>query len=64
MSNSIVYPASITCEIVPEYENNFKEALNYDEETGKIDFLRKEQDGPVYTKEDVLSEEDLQLGNG
>ena len=64
MSNSIVYPASITCEIVPEYENNFKEALNYDEETGKIDLLRKEKDGPVYTKEDVLSEEDLQLGNG
>lgn len=27
MSNIMVYPASITCEIVPEYENTFEDAL-------------------------------------
>lgn len=26
MTNSIVYPASITCEIVPEYQNNYNNA--------------------------------------
>lgn len=28
MTNSIVYPASITCEIVPEYENTYNPAQN------------------------------------
>ncbi len=28
LTNSIVYPASITCEIVPEYENTYEESLN------------------------------------
>lgn len=28
MSNSIVYPASITCEIVPEYENTYPNTNN------------------------------------
>lgn len=28
MSNSIVYPASITCEIVPEYVDNFESLVN------------------------------------
>ena len=28
LTNSIVYPASITCELVPEYENTFDESLH------------------------------------
>ena len=28
LSNIMVYPASITCEIVPEYENTYQESLN------------------------------------
>ena len=28
LTNGIVYPASITCEIVPEYENTFEETLH------------------------------------
>lgn len=28
LTNSIVYPASITCELVPEYENTFNESLH------------------------------------
>ncbi len=28
LTNSIVYPASITCELVPEYENTFNQSLH------------------------------------
>ena len=28
LTNGMVYPASITCEIVPEYENTFEESLH------------------------------------
>lgn len=61
MTNSMIYPASITCEIVPEYIDNFVEATGYDETSGQINILRTEKDGPVYTREDILSELDLQL---
>lgn len=28
ITNSIVYPASVACEIVPEYENTYEQSLN------------------------------------
>ena len=33
LTNSIVYPASITCEIVPEYESTYHPSLNNFEQT-------------------------------
>lgn len=61
MMNDMVYPASITCEIVPEYIDNFIEVTNYDEMSGNIAVLNPETAGPVYTEEDILSEEQLKF---
>ena len=57
LTNSIVYPASITCEIVPEYIDNFIEETKYDEMSGYINVLNTEVSGPVHP----LDEEFLQL---
>lgn len=45
ISNSIVYPASITCEIVPEHVNTFKEIEN--NVTEEEIYLKDEKIGPV-----------------
>ena len=42
MSNIMVYPASITCEIVPEYENTFDDAST-DYRDSSFNFLNKEE---------------------
>ena len=57
LTNSIVYPASITCEIVPEYIDNFVEETNYDEMSGHINVLNTEESRPVHP----LEEQFLQL---
>ena len=44
LANSIVYPASITCEIVPEYENIFSETL-HDHSDNSFNLLNEEDDG-------------------
>lgn len=44
MSNSIVYPASITCEIVPEYENIFQPETAYDFTKADFTLLNEEPD--------------------
>lgn len=44
LANSIVYPASITCEIVPEYENIFSETL-HDHSDSSFNLLNEEDDG-------------------
>ena len=43
MTNSIVYPASITCELVPEYENTFHESL-HDHTYTSFNLLEEEDD--------------------
>ena len=57
LTNSIVYPASITCEIVPEYIDHFIEETNYDEMSGHINVLNTEESRPVHP----LEEQFLQL---
>ena len=42
MSNIMVYPASITCEIVPEYENTFEKALT-DYKDSSFNILNEEE---------------------
>ena len=48
MSNSIVYPASITCEIVPEYYDTFSEDL-YSHKHDSIGILNEEEERNVST---------------
>ena len=43
LTNSIVYPASITCELVPEYENTFNESLHNHQYTS-FNLLEEEEE--------------------
>ena len=43
LSNIMVYPASITCEIVPEYENTYDNSLN-DFKESSFNLLNEEED--------------------
>lgn len=42
LTNSIVYPASITCEVVPEYENTFEPSLHIHHNNG-FNLLNEEE---------------------
>ena len=42
LSTGMVYPASITCEIVPEYENTFNSSL-YDHTHSSFNLLKEEE---------------------
>lgn len=44
MSNSIAYPASVSCEIVPEYEDTFISETNYDYTHSTDNLISEEQD--------------------
>lgn len=44
LTNSIVYPASVTCELVPEYEDTFTPETNYDYERTSFNLLNREED--------------------
>ena len=44
LMNSIVYPASITCEIVPEYEDTFIPETQYDYSNSSFTSLNEEED--------------------
>lgn len=44
LTTGIIYPATITCEIVPEYENTFSEAL-HDHSDNSFNLLNEEDDG-------------------
>lgn len=59
ITNSIVYPASVMCEIVPEYINDFNEVTDYNFDPTDMDILADEQVGPTY----ILDENDLVLAN-
>lgn len=43
LTTGIVYPATITCEIIPEYENTFEESLHDTSHTG-FTLLEEEED--------------------
>lgn len=43
LTNGIVYPASITCELVPEYENTFEESL-HNHQDNSFNILNEEED--------------------
>lgn len=42
LANEVVYPASITCELVPEYENTFTPETNFDYERTSFNLLNRE----------------------
>jgi hypothetical protein len=42
LTNGIVYPASITCELVPEYENTFEES-SFDHKNNSFTLLEEEE---------------------
>lgn len=44
LTNSIVYPASITCEIVPEWEDTFEPETAYDYSHSSMNLLNEEDD--------------------
>jgi hypothetical protein len=44
LTNSIVYPASIACELVPEYQDNFIPETNYDYENTSFNLLNREDE--------------------
>lgn len=48
LTNSIVYPASITCELVPEYQDNFLPDTNYDYESTSFNLLNREDEEETY----------------
>ena len=58
LTNIMVYPASIACEIVPEYINTFVEDTGYDEASGKIDILNPEVGNPTHPLEERFLELD------
>lgn len=43
MSSIMIYPASLTCKLVPEYENTFSDNL-YDHKRNSFNLLRTEED--------------------
>lgn len=57
MTTSIVYPASITCEIVPEYIDSFDEKTDYGYDSQDEIVLYDEQVGPTV----LMDEYDLEL---
>lgn len=57
MTTSIVYPASITCEIIPEYIDSFDEKTDYGFDAQDEVVLYDEQVGPTV----LLDEYDLEL---
>lgn len=46
LSNIMIYPASITCKIVPQYENDFQDQL-LDHSTNSFNFLEEETMGDL-----------------
>lgn len=55
METGMIYPASVTCEIVPEYINEFDTVFDYDESDTCI--LGEEELGPT----SALTENELDL---
>lgn len=51
MQNSIVYPASITCEIVPEFEDSEDRVSDFDYSRSSFNLLSREEDDEVNYEE-------------
>lgn len=47
ISNEMIYPASLTCQIVPEYYDEFDKSL-YDHSTNSFNLLNEEGDGNLF----------------
>lgn len=47
LSNTMIYPASITCQIVPEYYNEFDKSL-HDHQQNSFNLLNEEGDGNLF----------------
>lgn len=47
LSNIMIYPASITCQIVPEYYDEFDKSL-YDHSSNSFNLLNEEGDGNLF----------------
>lgn len=50
MTNSMVYPASITCEIVPVYEDTIVKETAYDFDRSSFNMLNYEDDDSMYNQ--------------
>lgn len=48
--NSMVYPASVTCEIIPEYEDTMVEGYAYDYQTSDFNLVDEEPDDPMFVR--------------
>lgn len=59
MTNSMVYPASITCEIVPEYIDTFDDTTGFIYNEDNYNVLGEEQVGPTA----IMNEYELELNN-
>lgn len=63
MTNSIVYPASIACEIIPEYIDSFNEKISYGYDSQDEIILTDEKVGPTHIIDDydveLLQEDEL-----
>jgi hypothetical protein len=59
MTNSIIYPASIACEIVPEYIDNFNQVTDYATDLDDLNILGGEVPGPVLPMDEVELELNL-----
>lgn len=53
MTNSIVYPASVTCQIVPEYENTFEPEVSFDFSKQDFTLLDEEPDRLFGTGDEI-----------
>ena len=42
MQTTMAYPASVTCQIIPEYEDTFIETTNYDYSESSINYLNRD----------------------
>lgn len=57
MSNSIIYPASMTCEIVPEYENEFVQD-NLTHKHTDLGLLNVDGNSNIANGSDILNDEE------
>ena len=48
LENSMVYPSTMTCEIVPQYEDTFEPSTNHDFEDNDFHLLNDEKRQPIF----------------
>ena len=50
MSTSMMYPTSVTCEIIPEYEDEMVEGFAYDYSDADFNLIDAEDDDPMFVR--------------